>query len=122
MASNVTIGGSGSLFVGEDKTLRFELLDVAGLPVDMTGWAMVFDVRAKDTSLEPPILSKTPTLSGIYDDDRAANTQRASVTLSDDDMNLFRAKAYRYSWKRMTAGSETVLARGNFAPEKATAP
>lgn len=122
MAQEVTIGGNGTLFVGEDKTLRMELLDAAGVPVDMTGWTLVFDVRIKDASPDPPIVTKTPTLTGVYNVIRAQNTQRAVVILSDDDLNLFRAKIYRHSWKRLDNGSETVLAYGNFTPQKATAP
>ncbi|CAB4190392.1 hypothetical protein UFOVP1196_55 [uncultured Caudovirales phage] len=33
-----------------------------------------------------------------------------------------KARTYRHSWKRMDDGSETVLAYGNFVPQKATAP
>jgi hypothetical protein len=128
MAEEVTIGGSGSLFVGEDKVLRFELPTpaVGGVAsvvaVDMTGWAMVFDVRKGDASADPAILSVVPTLTGTFNSVRATNTQRAIVTLTDDQMNLFRAKNYRWSWKRMDSGSETVLGWGTFAPQKATAP
>ena len=88
----------------------------------MSGWTLLFDVRHKDTSSDPAILSKTPSLSGTYNAVRATNTQRATVVLTDTDMNLFRAGTYRHSWKRMNDGSETVLAWGNFTPEKATAP
>ena len=42
--------------------------------------------------------------------------------MTDTDMNLFKEKAYRQSWKRMDDGSETVLAWGPFTPQKATAP
>lgn len=129
MAEETTIGGSGMLFVGEDKTLRFELaaVDADGVisatdAVDMTGWTTVFDVRLKDKSADPAILSLTPTIAGTYNASRALNAQRATVTLTDDHMNLFKAKDYRWSWKRMDAGAETVLAWGTFAPQKATAP
>lgn len=124
MAENVTLGGDGSLFVGEDKTLTLELVlkSTPTTAVDMTGWSMVFDVRKSDIAPDPAIVSHTPTLVGVFNATRASNTQRATVTLSDDDLNLFRAKAYRWSWKRMDAGSETVLAWGSFAPQKATAP
>lgn len=131
MATTVTIGGEGTLFVGEDKTFRLESLqprtdgephDASSVPEDMTGWVVLFDVRVNDTSAEPAILSKAPTILGVYDAARATNTQRAVVVVTDTEMNLFRAKTYRYSWKRMDDGSETVLARGDFAPEKATAP
>jgi uncharacterized alpha/beta hydrolase family protein len=122
MAATVTIGGDGSLFVGEDKTFRLELLDVAGTPVDMSGWTILFDVRKKDTSPDPAIFSKTASVTGAYNSVRASNTQRAVVALTDTEMNTVVAKTYRYSWKRTTDGSETVLLRGDFKPEKATAP
>ena len=122
MAANVNLGGSGALFVGEDKSFRLELLDEAGVPVNMTGWSVLFDVRKKDNSAEPAIFSETASITGTYNAVRATNTQRALVTLTDTEMNTVKAKTYRYSFKRMDDGSETVLAYGNFAPEKATAP
>lgn len=123
MAENITIGGSGSLFVGEDKIILLELVSKGTTTaVDMTGWVMVFDVRRSDTAVDPAILSKTPSIIGVFNATQALNTQRASVSLTDDDLNLFRAKAYRWTWKRMDAGSETVLAWGSFSPQKATAP
>ncbi len=125
MAEEVTIGGGGSLFVGEDKTIRLELFLKSDptVAVDMTGWTLLFDVRAKDTSSDPAILSVTPlTLSGAFNVARSSNLQRALVPLTDTQLNLFKAKNYRWSWKRMDPSSETVLARGDFAPEKATAP
>jgi hypothetical protein len=137
VATNVTIGGDGSLFVGEDKLFELELLDTTGVevdengvpvnaaegvPVDMSGWTLVFDIRARDNSPDPAIVSKVPTISGTYNVSRAVNTQRAHTSLTDTDTNLFQAKTYRQSWKRMNDGSETVLSRGDWAPEKATAP
>lgn len=125
MAEEVTIGGGGSLFVGEDKIVRLELFlkSDATVAVDMTGWAMVFDVRKKDNSSDPAIVSVTSLpLAGTFNASRATNTQRALLTMTDDLMNLFKAATDRYSWKRTDAGSETVLAYGDFAPEKATAP
>jgi hypothetical protein len=124
VAVESTIGGSGLLFVGEDKILRFELYDPDDdtASIDMTGWTLLFDVRLKDNSADPAILSKTPSLTGVFNAVRTSNTQRAIVTLTDDDMNLFKEKTYRWSWKRMDAGSETVLGWGDFTPQKATAP
>jgi len=120
-ATDVTIGGNGTLFVGEDKTFRLELIDSSEIPVNMAGWSILFDVRKTDKSLIA-ILSKTATVTGVYNIVRATNTQRAIVTLTDTELNTVKARLYRHSWKRMDDGSETVLSRGNFAPEKATAP
>jgi hypothetical protein len=121
MAELVTIGGSGALFVGEDKELRLEVLDADSIPVNISTWSIHFFVRVKDTSGDPAIFDKTATVIGVYSAVRATNTQRASVTLSDTELNTVKAKTYRHSWKRMDDGSETVLAYGPFVPEKATA-
>lgn len=140
MATNQTIGGNGSLFVGEDKIFYFEVLDVSGLPadqldangvplsatagvpIDMATWVLLFDVRKQDNSPDPSILPIVPSIVGVWNASRAVNTQRAKVIVTDTQMNLFQAKNYRHSLKRMDDGSETVLTRGDFAPEKATAP
>jgi hypothetical protein len=126
MAVESTIGGGGSLFVGEGKTLRFGPLYDALNPtvgVDKTGGAMVFDVRKTDKAPDPAILSRTNfVLTGVFNSTQASNTQRATLSVTDDELNLFAAKNYRWSWKRTDPGNETVLGRGNFAPEKATAP
>lgn len=122
MALEITIGGEGTLFVGEDKMFRLELIDANELPVDMTGWTILFDVRKSVTAPDPAIFSKNASLTGAFNAVRALNTQRAIVTLTDTEMNTVKARTYQCSWKRMNDGSETVLAYGAFAPEKATAP
>ena len=133
MATDVAIGGSGSgeIFIGEDKTLSFEILDSDDDPVNMAGWDVLFDVRAKDNSEGTALITKTATILGTFNADRTLNAQRAEIELTDDDLlaTVFKgsnlpsgAKTYRYSLKRMTSGQETVLARGDFSPEKATAP
>jgi len=122
MATDEQIGGDGALFVGEDKTFRlFPLLDEDDVPVDMAGWGVLFDVRLLDTSTVA-IFSKTATITGVYNVDPLVNAQKAVVVLTDTEMNTVKGRTYRYSFKRMDDGSETVLARGNFVPEKATAP
>jgi hypothetical protein len=129
MATDVTIGGEGTLFVGEDKTLELHVKDSSGVPVNISGWSILFDVRTKDNAADPAIVSATAAITGTYDAVVASNTQRARVVLTDDQLNLFKgsnlvsgAKTYRLSWKRTDPGLETVLCRGDFAPEKATAP
>lgn len=108
--------------MGEDKTLVYENLDDAGAPISMSGWAVKLYVRSKDNSPDPAIFDKTASVTGSFNADRTLNTQRASVTLTDDELNTVKAKTYRHSWKRMDAGFETVLAYGDFVVEKATAP
>lgn len=121
MATEVQIGGNGTLFVGEDKTLRLEVLDVAGKPVNAAGWTIRFQVRLKDTSPDPPLIDKIANVVGVFNTVRASNTQRAEVVLDDDaDTNQLKAKTYRHSWKRTDESDETTLARGDFVVEVAT--
>lgn len=124
MAELKTIGGNGTLFVGEDKVIRLELFDLdnPATAIDMAGMTMLFDVRKKDNSPDPAMVSITPTLTGVFNSSRTSNTQRALVVLTDTHMNLFKEATYRWSWKRMDADVETVLAWGPFTPQKATAP
>ena len=122
MAHEQQIGGDSTLFVGEDKTFRLEVLDVSDLPVNIAGWTMLFDVRKKDTSAAPAIFSKTPSITGVFNALRASNTQRAIVVLTDTELNMVLGKTYRHSWKRMDNDVETVLAWGDFVVQKATAP
>jgi len=121
MATEVTIGGNGTLFVGEDKTLRLELLDPAGVPVNMATFTIKMIVRIKEPSPDPPILDKTATVSGTYSAVRATNAQRAVVTLTDTEMDALSGRTYRHSWKRTNTDNETILSFGPFIVEEATA-
>lgn len=122
MALPIVIGGDGKLFVGEDKTFRHEVLDAVGLPVNIAGWTILFDVRKTATALDPAIFSKPAAIIGVFNAVRAVNTQRAEVVLTDTELNTVKAKEYQVSWKRMDDTAETVLGWGPFTPQKATAP
>lgn len=122
VAVEVNIGGDGSLFVGEDKVFKLEVVDTANVPVNIAAWSVLFDVRKTIIAADPAIFSITATVVGTYNSVRASNTQRAQVTLTDTQLNTVKAIAYKHSWKRMDDGSETVLAFGTFTPQKATAP
>jgi hypothetical protein len=120
MATTQQIGGNGLLFVGEDKQFALELLDVTGIPIDMTGMTFTFDVRTRDGAPPPAIFSKVGALTGVYNAVRLTNTQRMVVALSAIEMETVKAKIYRYSWKRLNASFYEVAARGNFTVEIAT--
>ena len=116
MGAQATIGGSGTLFVGEDKTLKLELLDSSDVPVDMTGWAVSLIVHTKAGEV---VVTETATISGVYSATRSVNTQRAVVTLTDTEMGIA-AGTHRHSWKRTDDGSESILAYGDFIVEQTT--
>ena len=120
-AGHVTIGGNGSLFVGEDKVLALSAPAGAdGTPDSLRGQSIVFELRKTDTS-ETAILSKAATVVGTYSTTRASNTERARAPLTDTETATLEGGAiYRHSWKRLDAGAERVLAYGWFYPERAT--
>jgi P pilus assembly chaperone PapD len=121
MASEVDIGGSGSLFVGEDKIIDLEVLDTSNVPVNIAGWTIKMFVRVNNSSANPAVFEKTATITGSYSAVRATNTQRARVTLSDTEMNTVTKRTYKHAWKRMDDGSETVIAYGSFEVQKSAA-
>lgn len=121
MAKEIQIGGNGSLFVGEDKTIIIEVIDpVTKLPVDISGFTINFVVGKNDR--DNTVFNKQATIIGTFNADRVINTQRARIILTDTEMNTVTNRTYRHSWKRMDDGSETVFAYGDFVPERATAP
>ena len=131
MATESNIEKTDDVFIGEDKTLSFTVLDADGVPIDIAGWAMAFIVRRKDTATGDPVLSKATgsgiSITGTYNVAPNVNTQRAVVALADTDTAgndgtvLVAPYKYRYSLKRTDAGSETILAFGNFVLREATA-
>ena len=118
MATNITIGGDGALFVGEDKSLVLHVLDTDGVPVNISGWTITFAVRERLDA--PQVITKTATVSGTYSATLASNTQRATVTLAAADTLTWAAKTYQHAWKRTDSGSATVLAYGSLVVEQPT--
>jgi hypothetical protein len=116
MAARITFGGNGQLFVGEDKTVEFEILDTRGLPVDITGWSLRLVVKSQANTI---LIDKNATITGTYNVDRVLNTQLAVVTLTDDDLSIDDG-THQYSLKRTDAGSETVLVYTECIVERTT--
>lgn len=116
MAQLVTIGGQGTLFIGEDKDLEFEVPDRHGNPVDMSGWTIQFVVKTLASAV---VISKTASVTGAYDADRETNTQRALVELSRADLSVDDG-VHTYSLKRTDTGSHVVLAYGECILERTT--
>lgn len=116
MATEVTIGGDGSLFKGEDKILRMFVRDASGNRVDITGWTIRFVVRRMEAGTAT-VIDKAATVIGTFN--ASADDQWAEVTLTDADLS-FASGIYKHSWKRTDDGSETILVRGQLHEELAT--
>lgn len=123
------------VFIGEDKVFRFPIYTDPTKTViaDVSAWQLRFDVRRKDKDPDPALFTKSLgagiTVTGTFNADPVVNTQRVEVAIEDDDTYdpladefnpKMKAGKYRYSLKRMNAGSETVLAYGDFVVLQAT--
>jgi hypothetical protein len=103
------------------------------VPENVAGWAVSFVLlksdKAADASTPQLVLTTTGgaiTITGVYNVDPDVNTQALRVFVADTDIPLwngtagFKQKTYRYSLKRTDAGSETIIAKGNFDLTEAT--
>lgn len=108
-------GELAGLFIGGDSEVVYRDQDEP--PVNMLGWTVVLDIRKTDTSPDPAKLSKVGVVSGVYANTLAANLQKVTFTLTDDDLaaTVFPGDdpAMRYSIKRTDAGSEQPLRYGD---------
>lgn len=127
MAREQHIGGSDHWFIGEDKTLPFEIYDSTEEQIqNVTGYAIGFYLR-KILEGDPLVFSKTTgastiTITGSYNADPDTNTQRINVLITDDDTDNLQPGQYQYSLWRTDSGSETVLAYGTVELKKCAKP
>lgn len=136
MAFEASIGGSGSLMLGEDKTLNIEVInaDLAAfdpedettwVPKDITGFTLTFIVRNQQSATGTALATKSGSVSGTYNASRSVNTQRAVVAIADTDFisesgGLIPPGTTYYSLNRTDAGAETVLVFGEFIVQETT--
>jgi hypothetical protein len=125
MARRQDIGQSEDWFIGEDKTLPFEVYDGAAEStiIDVTGWAMEFRMRLQIEG-DRVVLTRTTggstiTITGSFNANPTTNTQRVNVLVEDTDTDNLQPGRYYYVLRRTDAGNETVLAYGDIALKKA---
>ena len=82
---------------------------------EITGWGLSFMIKKKLTDLDAAaLLTKVPSISGVFNSNPAINTQKASVAIADDDFLDAQNETVGY-WelKRTNPGAETRLAYGS---------
>jgi hypothetical protein len=125
LESNVDVG---DIFAGEDKVMRFEVFAAGADPSDphaamqnAAGWTFAYTWRKRVRGVPPhrtngpEVLSKPNaaiTVTGVFNADRALNTQRVEVALADTDTADLAGGDYVDALKRMDDGFETVLSYG----------
>jgi hypothetical protein len=108
-------GALDGLFIGGDSEVVYT--DSDPVPPDMAAWNIVLDIRKKDTSNSPALLSKIGVVSGVYANTQAANQQKVTFTLTAAEIGstIFKGDdpRMRYSIKRTNAGAEQPLRYGD---------
>ena len=124
MAREQHLGASENWFIGEDKTIPFQIYssDEATI-IDITGWALAWYMR-REIDADTKVLTcttggSTITITGTYNSDPDVNTQRANIIIADTDTDNLQPGQYYYSLWRTDAGNETVLAFGTVTLKKA---
>jgi hypothetical protein len=125
MARRQDIGQSADWFIGEDKTLPFEVYDggAESTIINVTGWAIEFKMRlpieGDRIALTRTTGASTITITGTFNATPSVNTQRVNVLVEDTDTDHLHPGRYYYVLRRTDAGNETVLAYGDIDLKKA---
>jgi hypothetical protein len=118
MARLQHIGASQDWFVGEDKTLQFEIYSADEATIeDVSTFALRFRLRHAIES-DKVVLTKTTggsgiTISGVFNAAPTTNLQRTYVVIDDTDTDNLQPGKYQYSLWRTDSGNETVIAFGD---------
>lgn len=111
MSIEQNITADDHYMAGEDKSLRYFVVDSAGATKDMTGWALEWVLRRSAAS-STATLTKTTGAATIVIDNGNGTGDMATVTITDDDTLNLVTGTYVYALRRTDAGSEQVLAFG----------
>lgn len=109
------------MFLNTDRTEVFSILNITETAAtNITGWALSWMLKRRQTDLDADaLLTKTTAggiaISGVFNSVPATNTQVATVTLAAADTKALPAGDWYFELKRTDAGFETVLAYGSFA-------
>lgn len=92
-------------FLGEDKTLEWELDDgiVGSAPTGTGSWTLTWELRQRAEDPGDPILVKTPTF---------ASASRIQVEIDREDTVDLPAGTYHYTLTRTNAGNWQDIAYG----------
>ena len=106
------ISSSDNFFVGEDKTIVFDVKDTDGVSaLTMTGWALTWELKASAGGVIS--ITKTTAAATIVLSNKYGTNDRASVTILDTDTEAIAAGSYYHHLRRTDAGYEQILAFGD---------
>ena len=117
MARLQNLGNDDDWFVGEDKTLSFEIFSSDEVTMEnVTGFAMQWVMR-QGLEGDPILINKTTagatiSITGTWNADMNINTQRVNVSVPRTDTYRLQPGKYYHALKRTDSGNQTVLSYG----------
>jgi hypothetical protein len=108
MSEEAPIQQTDHWFIGEDRTLRFTVLDENDAVVDITGYALEWVMRERPATATAAITKTTG--SGITITDGPNGL--CEVTIADADTLSLSPGTYFHTLRRTDDGLETVLSFG----------
>lgn len=109
MSVEAPISTTYNLFIGEDRTLRFTVVDANDAAVDISGYALEWVMREKPASATADITKATG--SGITITDGPNGL--CEVAITDADTLALLPGTYFHTLRRTDDDSETVLSFGD---------
>jgi len=110
MAVRAAITAEAGWYVGEDKALRFTVLDDAGDAVNISGWSLSWRFKRRMSDADANALLTKTTADGI-----ALTTPVSgicTVSIADTDTEALGPVSGVHELKRTDAGAEAILAYG----------
>lgn len=126
-AVEARIAESEHWFIGEDRTLVFDVTSDGTTPQTMTGWALTWEMLERRGG-NSVLISKTTGAAQITISNGAGTNDRATVAITDVDTEgdgtdndpPLDPGTYFYVLRRTDAGSESVLAFGDAVLQEAS--
>ncbi len=115
MSKNSPVENTDNFFMGEDKTLRFNVVDVNGAAQNISGWGLEWVLRL-GTGNPTAAITKS-TVSGITISNGAGGI--CDVAVAAADSLALSPGGYFHTLRRNDSGFSAVLAFGTFALQEA---
>lgn len=114
------------LFIDSDREFEYEVRNKAlTQAIDITGWALSWKLKVRETDAAA-LITKTVgsgiAITGVFNADPVQNTQRAVVTVTDDDTLNLQTGMRVCELKRMDSGAEVPIAFGPVRVRKGVHP
>ncbi len=116
MSVDAPIADTDNLFIGEDRSLEFTVVDAAGAAQDISGYALEWVMREAPNSTNAAI-TKTTGGGGITITDGPGGV--CSVAIEDTDTLSLLPGRYFHTLRRTDDGVETVLSFGEAVLQQA---